>query len=69
MTGEIVTYIGYRGYGFIRSDQDGKDYYVHPSQLRGVSWEDLREGHRVTFEPGQGERGLMAKEVKREGTV
>lgn len=40
-----------KGFGFIDTGED-KDLFFHHSSLEGVSFDDLREGQRVTFTEG-----------------
>ena len=52
-----------KGYGFIQSDGQNKDYFVHRSNvvdMEGV----LEKGQRVEFEIGEGKRGPMAINVR-----
>ena len=52
-----------RGFGFI--DTGGaKDLFFHSSDLDGVSFEELREGQRVSYTEGQGRKGPCAENVK-----
>lgn len=52
-----------KGFGFI--DTGGsKDLFFHHSNLEGVSFEQLREGQRVTFTEGRGPKGPRAENVK-----
>ena len=52
-----------RGFGFI--DTGGaKDLFFHSSSLEGVSYEELNEGQRVSFNEGQGQKGPCAENVK-----
>ena len=52
-----------KGFGFI--DMGGsKDMFFHSSDLDGVSYEELQEGQRVTFNEGQGPKGPRAENVK-----
>lgn len=44
-----------RGYGFI-SDEDNIDYFVHFSEIRGDGFKRLREGQKVSFEPGEDDK-------------
>lgn len=41
-----------RGFGFIAPDGGNKDLFFHRSAVEGGSFEQLREGQRVTFEQG-----------------
>jgi CspA family cold shock protein len=52
-----------KGFGFIDSG-DGKDVFFHKSSLDGVSYEDLREGQRVSYTEGEGPKGPRAESVK-----
>ena len=52
-----------KGFGFIETGTD-KDMIFHTSNCEGVSFEDLREGQRVTYNPGQGPKGPRAENVK-----
>ena len=53
-----------KGYGFISQD-DGEDVFVHFSAIDMPGFKKLEEGDRVSFEVGEGERGLQAKNVKK----
>ncbi len=52
-----------KGFGFIDSGT-GKDMFFHSSSLEGVSYEELKEGQRVTYTEGQGPKGPRAENVK-----
>lgn len=59
--GVIKTY-NERGFGFIKPDNEKKDYFFHNS---GVICAPIHigEGVRVTFEPTQGPKGPRAEQV------
>ncbi len=52
-----------KGFGFIDKG-DGKDLFFHMSSLEDVTFDDLREGQKVTFDEGQGDKGPRAENVK-----
>lgn len=53
-----------KGFGFI-SDEDGMDYFVHFSEIRGDGFKRLRDGQSVTFESGEDDQGrLVARLVE-----
>ena len=54
-----------KGFGFIDAG-DGKDLFFHMSTVVGTSYEDLREGQKVTFDVGEGPKGPRAENVKPE---
>lgn len=64
MTGTIRTLRVDKGFGFIQ-DQASKDYFFHQSAVQGERFEDLREGDRVEFDLGHGEKGPRAENVRR----
>ncbi|MEY9278858.1 cold-shock protein [Bradyrhizobium yuanmingense] len=50
-TGTVVSYSVEKGWGFIRpDDRNGKDLFVHMSELRDCAGADLVPGTRVTFD-------------------
>ena len=52
-----------RGFGFIDSG-GSKDLFFHSSSLEGVSFDELREGQKVSYTEGRGEKGPCAENVK-----
>ncbi|WPP51597.1 cold-shock protein [Catalinimonas niigatensis] len=49
-----------KGYGFIKDDETGKEYFVHVSGLI----DEIRENDEVTYEVEEGRKGLNAVNVK-----
>ena len=52
-----------KGFGFIDTGK-GQDIFFHMASLVGVTYEDLREGQRVSFTEGEGPKGPRAENVK-----
>ncbi len=52
-----------KGFGFI-SDGSSKDMFFHSSAVEGVSFEQLREGQRVSYNVGKGPKGPRAENVQ-----
>ncbi|MBQ16579.1 MAG: cold-shock protein [Planctomycetaceae bacterium] len=52
-----------RGFGFI-DNGTGTDMFFHSSALEGVSYDELQEGQRVSYEEGQGPKGPRAENVR-----
>ena len=52
-----------KGFGFIKTGGD-KDLFFHSSALQGVSFDELREGQKVSYTEGQGKKGPCAENVK-----
>ncbi len=51
-----------KGYGFIATS-DGRDVFVHYSDISGDGYKTLVEGDAVTFEIVEGEKGQKAEKV------
>jgi CspA family cold shock protein len=51
-----------KGFGFIDIGTD-KDLFFHNTALEGVSFEELREGQRVSYTEGEGPKGPQAENV------
>ncbi|HVN58839.1 MAG TPA: cold shock domain-containing protein [Bacteroidales bacterium] len=49
-----------KGFGFIKDDSTGKEYFVHSSGLI----DNINENDKVTFEIEMGKKGLNAVKVK-----
>ncbi len=64
MTGTIKTLTD-RGFGFISREGEAKDLFFHSKDLKGVTFDELKQGDMVTFEIAQGEKGPSAVNVSR----
>jgi len=64
MTGQIRSKIADKGFGFIKSDEDGKDYFFHMTQCV-TSYEQLSEGDRVEFDTEKSPKGMRAVDVEK----
>jgi cold shock protein len=52
-----------RGFGFIDTGK-AKDLFFHSSALQGVTFEQLREGQKISYTEGRGQKGPCAENVK-----
>jgi CspA family cold shock protein len=52
-----------KGFGFIDNGGE-KDLFFHSSSLEGVSFDDLREGQKVSYNEAKGQKGPCAENVK-----
>lgn len=51
-----------KGFGFIDTGSK-QDMFFHMSSVEGISFEELREGQRVSYVAGQGPKGPRAEQV------
>ena len=54
-----------RGFGFIAREGEAKDLFFHSNELKNVTFDDLREGDKVTFEVTESPKGLNAVNIHR----
>ncbi len=54
-----------RGYGFISYEGAEKDLFFHANELKGVEFNELKDGDEVTFEIAEGPKGPNATNVSR----
>jgi len=52
-----------KGFGFIDVDGEEKDLFFHSNELQGVSYDQLKEGDRVSFEKADSPKGENAVNV------
>jgi len=63
MHGKVVRILADKGFGFIKADEDGKEYFFHHSSCYGGTFADLTVGARVTFEETDSGKGPRAEMV------
>jgi CspA family cold shock protein len=64
-TGPVKWFDTKKGFGFIVSP-DGEDVFVHFSSIEGDGFRSLKDGEVVEYELIRGEKGLSAKNVRRQ---
>ncbi len=62
MQGKVKWFNPEKGYGFIEIDE-GKDVFVHYSEIQEEGFKTLEEGQEVEFEVVEGNRGPQAANV------
>jgi CspA family cold shock protein len=63
MHGTIKRVIRDRGFGFVRT-AEGQEVFFHRSSLKGLTFEDLKEGDSVELEVERGDKGPRATDVR-----
>ncbi len=65
--GTVKWFNSEKGFGFIQPDNGDKDVFVHfrhiNKQTSGYERVSLRDGQKVSFEIGQGQKGPQAENV------
>lgn len=64
MKGKVKWFNAEKGFGFILGE-DGKDIFVHYSQIQLDGYKTLEEGTAVTFEAVTSDKGLQARNVEK----
>ena len=61
--GTVKWFNAEKGFGFIATDDNGPDVFVHYSAIAMDGYKSLEEGQRVNFEVVQGAKGPQADGV------
>lgn len=61
--GKVKWFNDLKGYGFITSDMNSQDLYVHHSEIKKNGYKTLKVGEQVEFEVAESPQGLQATNV------
>lgn len=62
--GQVKWFDPKKGFGFIVGPE-GRDVFVHYSQIQGDGFRSLKDGETVHYELIEGDKGLQARSVER----
>jgi CspA family cold shock protein len=54
-----------KGFGFIKRDGQDKDLFFHSNELKNISFDELQEGDKVSFDVGESPKGPNAVNVSK----
>ncbi|KTC75988.1 Cold shock-like protein CspD [Legionella birminghamensis] len=63
-TGTVQRFNRIKGYGFIISDENQQEVFVHFSEVQGSGYKELTSGQRVSYTLKTGEKGDYATQVQ-----
>jgi Cold shock proteins len=63
-TGVVKWFNSEKGYGFITPEDGGKDVFAHYSEIQAQGYKTLEENQRVSYDLGQGPKGVAAKNIR-----
>ncbi|MFA5942511.1 MAG: cold shock domain-containing protein [Candidatus Paceibacterota bacterium] len=64
-TGIVAKKVAEKYFGFIKVEGREKDLFFHANELKNISFDELREGDKVSFEVGDSEKGPNAVNVNK----
>lgn len=64
-TGKVKWFNDQKGFGFIVSEPEGKDVFVHHTVIEGQGFRTLEDGEAVEYEYEAGPKGIKATKVRR----
>jgi len=65
MSEGIVATKNPKGFGFIKVEGREKDLFFHSNELQNISFDELQEGDKVSFEIGDSPKGPNALKVSK----
>jgi cold shock protein len=63
--GIVAKKVDEKGFGFIKVEGREKDLFFHSNELKNITFDELREGDKVSFEIGDSPKGPNAVNVSK----
>ena len=64
MLGRVKFFSKEKGFGFIFSDENDNEYFIHKNLLEKYGIDNLHKGEQVEFEGQQSPKGLEVTEIR-----
>ncbi|MGD1276320.1 MAG: cold-shock protein [Tepidisphaeraceae bacterium] len=64
-TGKVKWFNDQKGFGFIASENGGRDIFVHHTVIEGQGFRTLQDGETVDYDAEDGPKGMKATRVRR----
>lgn len=61
----VITTLTDKGFGFISIEGSNRDLFFHSNELVDITYEELKEGDKVSFEKRSSPKGPNAVNVRR----
>lgn len=61
--GTVKWFHNIKGYGFINTDENEEEIFVHYSEINAEGFKKLKRGEKVEFVLDNGDKGLLARDV------
>jgi CspA family cold shock protein len=61
--GTVKWFHNIKGYGFISSETEEEEIFVHYSEINSEGFKKLKRGEKVVFTLENGDKGLLARDV------
>jgi|TARA_R110002126_G_scaffold273866_1_gene418727 CspA family cold shock protein len=62
--GTVIRFNKIKGYGFIKSETDSQEIFVHFSEVQASGYKELKVGQHISYTLKQGEKGVFATDVQ-----
>lgn len=66
--GTVLSFVTEKGFGFIKPAGGGENFFFHINDLDGIDQEEICAGLKVIFLTGHNDKGLVARNVRKDAS-